>query len=56
MTKSQQAQQFYLNDEYYGNSSLIEIDSEKLKTLERKKHLLFCLSYFVLPLMILIIM
>jgi hypothetical protein len=37
ITKSQQAQQFYLNDEYYGNSSLIEIDSEKLKTLEKDK-------------------
>ncbi|MDD3896205.1 MAG: hypothetical protein PHP49_04185 [Bacilli bacterium] len=35
--KSQHNQQFYLDNEYYGNSSLIEIDSEKLKTLEKDK-------------------
>lgn len=28
---------FYLNDKYYNNSSLIEIDSVKLKNLEKEK-------------------
>lgn len=28
---------FYLDDEYYGNNSLIEIDSNELKTLEESK-------------------
>ncbi|MDD2203413.1 MAG: hypothetical protein PHT75_02535 [Bacilli bacterium] len=33
----QKEQSFYLDDEYYGNSSLIELDSEKLEALERDK-------------------
>ncbi len=33
----QKEKPFYLNDEYYGNSSLIEIDNAKLKTLEENK-------------------
>ncbi|MDD2470044.1 MAG: hypothetical protein PHI22_03875 [Bacilli bacterium] len=37
LTRSQKEEAFYLDDEYYGNSSLIEIDSEKLKNLEEDK-------------------
>ena len=37
VTKPQKEQAFYLDDEYYGNSSLIEIDKENLKTLEDDK-------------------
>lgn len=33
-TKPQKEQQFYLDGEYYGDSSLIEIDKENLKILE----------------------
>lgn len=37
LKRSPKEQTFYLNDDYYGNSSLIELDSEKLKTLEEDK-------------------
>lgn len=37
IVKFQREKPFYLNDEYYGNSSLIEIDSEKFKNLEQDK-------------------
>ncbi len=37
LSMSPREKTFYLNDEYYGHSSLIEIDSDALKTLEEDK-------------------